>query len=199
MFECTNVQHDDSNQTVENGRLPRNVVFPSARSRQDQKGKGWTMRISGGQLPRHFMFPSINAVSMGLNQTYCGPLQDDTNQKLTNDISQVLSFARRNFQNLDDHLLEQASCEALVIANSGLFDLKIYPDVFVDPYGEFTFSHKSSAGYVDIGVRGEKQLSYHVRNDFEPSQTKFDDHEWDYNSLPQPLFDAIKALKQHLQ
>lgn len=145
------------------------------------------------------MFPSIGTIALDLNQIYYGPyMQDDTSQKLTNDIYRVVSFAHRNFQSLDYNRLEQAFYEALVLVNSGLFDSEVYPVVDVDPYGEITFSHKASAGYVDIGVRGERELSYHVRNDVEPSQTKFDDHEWNYNFLPQPLFDAIGALKQRL-
>jgi len=199
MFECTNVQHDLPDQTAGNGQLPYNVVFPSVGSRQDQESNGQIAVIIYGQLPRHIVFPSMSITAPDLNQTYGAYVQDDISQKLTSDICRVISFARRNFQSLDCNQLEQAFCEALVLANSGLFDSEMYPDVGVDPYGEITFSHKSSAGYVDIGVRGEKELSYHVRNDVEPCQTKFDDHDWNYNLLPRPLSDAIGALKQHLR
>ncbi|MCY4228382.1 MAG: hypothetical protein OXF20_11995 [Gammaproteobacteria bacterium] len=199
MFESTNVQHDLSNQAVGEGRLPREVVFPSVRARQDQESNGRITANINGRLPRRIVLPSTNVAVKGLYQTYRDPdLQNGINHELTSEIYQARSFAHGNFQDLDRNRLEQAICEALILANSGLFDSEIYPDVRVDPYGEITFSHKSSAGYVDIGVRGERELSYHVRNDIEPMNSKFDDHRWDYNCLPQPLCDAIRALKQNL-
>ncbi len=199
MFESTSVQYDLSNQVAGNGQLPYDVVFPSVRTREDQESDGRTVTNVNGKLPRRIVLPSTNIAASSSNQTYCDPdLQHGIYHELTSKIHQVGSFARTNFQDLDRNQLEHAIREALILAKSGLFDSEIYPDIRVDPYGEITFSHKSSAGYVDIGVRGERELSYHIRNDLEPTNSKYDDHRWDYNFLPQPLCDAISALRQNL-
>jgi len=80
-----------------------------------------------------------------------------------------------------------------------LFSTEINPDVCIDAYGEFTFSHKSLAGYVDIGVRGSRDLSYHVRNDIDPDKTAFADCEWDLVSLPTSLSIAMEALQNDIR
>ena len=94
---------------------------------------------------------------------------------------------------------EQAFHEAIMLTCSQLFSTEINPDVCVDSYGEFTFSHASRAGYVDIGVRGEGELSYHVRNDINPDKTAFDDCKWNLFSLPKPLSMAMEILQKEIR
>ena len=160
-----------------------------------------------GQIPSDFAFPSIFALSRReptstqdvdgtLNIPYQG--DDSHNEKLLDVIDQAFMFARHTFRDLDECQLEMALGEAKLLATSRLFGAELYPNVSVDPYGEFTFSHRSCAGYVDIGVRGEGELSYHVRNDVDPEETRFDDHVWADYRVPHELFTALKALRKHL-
>lgn len=117
---------------------------------------------------------------------------------LLEDVYQAFQFAYHAFPNLDKKQLFQALNEANILARSRLFGDALYPEVCVDPYGEFTFSHSSEAGYVDVGVRGDGELSYHVRNDVDPAETKFDDYDWSDRDIPQDLFTALKSLRKHL-
>ena len=123
---------------------------------------------------------------------------EDIGGRLLNEVHRKYNFARHTFHDLNRDQLERAYLEARELAGSGLFNDEIYPDVSVDPYGEFTFSHRSDAGYVDIGVRGESELSYAVRNDKAQQETRFDDHDWRDRQIPQDLFKALKALGQSL-
>ncbi len=122
----------------------------------------------------------------------------DENTRLMHEIWDAYTFAKHTFLELDAEQLELARNEAMVLAASQLFEAKVVPQVCVDPYGEFTFSHKSAAGYIDIGVRGERELSYHVRNDISPEDTRYDDYAWDDFHVPQELFEAIEKIKQSL-
>jgi len=119
-------------------------------------------------------------------------------QRSFEDVYQAFQIASHAFPDLDKNRLSLAFVEANLLARSRLFDGALYPEVCVDPYGEFTFSHRSEAGYVDIGVRGEGELSYHVRNDVDPAETKFDDYDWSDRDIPQDLFTALKSLRKHL-
>ena len=120
------------------------------------------------------------------------------NTRLMDEIWNAYTFAKYTFVELDAEQLELARNEAMVLAASQLFEAKVVPQVCVDPYGEFTFSHKSAAGYIDIGVRGERELSYHVRNDISPDDTRYDDYVWDDLHVPQELFQAIEKIKKSL-
>jgi len=159
-----------------------------------------------GQIPPAYAFPYISRLSPRIEKsvpeidgTRDGPyLSVDAHSKLLNDVSQAFQFAYHAFPDLDKNRLFLAFLEAKRLAESRLFGYELYPEVCVDPYGEFTFSHRSEVGYVDIGVRGEDELSYHVRNDIEPTETKFDDYGWSDRDIPQNLFTALKALRQHL-
>ena len=123
----------------------------------------------------------------------------DFRSKLLDEVKQAYLFALGTLDKLDDDQFKIAFGEAIILADSQLFGEEICPDVSVDPYGEFTFSHKSKAGYVDIGVRGEGELSYHVRNDIEPEQTRFDDYSWIGYDIPHELIDALTSLRHHLK
>lgn len=170
--------------------------------------------LDNGHLPPSFVFPAFNLQSFMKREVtveFDGTLDfyksEDASKhqgigartKLFEEIYQAFQFARHTFSDLDETRLEVACLEAQLLAASNLFGEEITPNVSVDPYGEFTFSHRSSAGYVDIGVRGEGELSYHVRNDVHPDETKFDDYVWADYEVPQPLFGALGALRELLQ
>ena len=123
----------------------------------------------------------------------------DYRSKLLDEVEQAYLFAQRTFDKLDDDQFKIAFGEAKILVDSQLFGEELCPNVSVDPYGEFTFSHKSKAGYVDIGVRGEGELSYHVRNDIEPEQTQFDDYSWIDYDMPHELLAALTSLRRHLR
>ena len=159
-----------------------------------------------GQLPSAFSFPYFNFLSHSepvSTAEFDGTVDttkivNDAYSKLFDEIYQAFTFARHTFSDIDETQLELAFREAKVLAASALFGDELSPNVSVDPYGEFTFSHRSAAGYVDIGVRGEGELSYHVRNDIDPAETKFDDYDWDEYNVPTHLFAALKSLRKHL-
>ena len=123
----------------------------------------------------------------------------DFRSKLLDEVEQAYLFAQRTYDKLDDDQFNIAFGEAQILADSQLFGEKLCPNVSVDPYGEFTFSHKSKAGYVDIGVRGVGELSYHVRNDIEPQQNRFDDYSWIGYDVPRELIAALMTLRRHLK
>ncbi len=120
------------------------------------------------------------------------------NNILLKDLYQEYRFAKHWFAELDEEQLTKAYVEAFILINCELFDENIYPDISIDPYGEITFSHRSLAGYVDIGVRGVCELSYHVRNDICPDQTTFEDYNWEDYQIPSKLIKALKILRQNL-
>lgn len=149
---------------------------------------------AAGTIPDAFAFPSIHRIyAQSITQSI-------TQGKIIAKIEQAYRFAQCEFGDLDRYQLGRAREESMFLANSPLFDAELMPDVCIDPYGEFTFSHRSNAGYVDIGVRGVGELSYHVRNDIDPDATRFDDYKWttDYR-IPMPLFQALQVLKQQLK
>jgi len=119
--------------------------------------------------------------------------------QLVEEVVRVWKSARGTLHAVENGQAEQAFHEAIVLTYSRLFSTEIYPDVCVDAYGEFTFSHMSPAGYVDIGVRGAGEISYHVRNDIDPDKTAFADCEWDLGSLPPSLSIAMEALQNAIR
>ena len=120
-------------------------------------------------------------------------------RRLLEKVHQAYLSAKRTFTDLDQDRLDRAFEEAKHLAGSRIFGAGIVPDIGVDQYGEFTFSHESSAGYIDIGVRGDGELSYHVRNDRNPKDSKYDDYKWKDYHIPPELIEAISALKRHLR
>jgi hypothetical protein len=89
---------------------------------------------------------------------------------------------------------EMAAVEATRILNSGIFPDFLEPHVSVDAYGEFSISLRRPGGYLDIGVCGDGELSYHVRNDFDTSKTVYGDVTWDGATLPDELVEAAIQL-----
>lgn len=121
----------------------------------------------------------------------------NTETRLFDELETVYLHAKSVYQYLDKTKFEIGYYEAKILIYNRLFSEELYPTISIDLYGEFIFTHKSIKGYVDIGVRGEKELSYHVRNDVNPSETRYDDHEWDDNYIiPKALFNALNSLKQ---
>jgi len=90
--------------------------------------------------------------------------------------------------------IRKAAVEATRILNSGIFPDFLEPHVSVDAYGEFSISLRRPSGYLDIGVCGDGELSYHVRNDFDSSKTAYGDVPWDGATLPDELIKAAIQL-----
>ncbi len=123
---------------------------------------------------------------------------DPTSHRLRDKVREAFQYASHTYTGLDKTQLQHAYAEALRLADSGIFEAEITPDICIDVYGEFIFSHKSEAGYIDIGVRGEYQLSYHVRNDIEPEKTAYADLDWTSGGIPEELYAALAALRKNL-
>jgi len=100
---------------------------------------------------------------------------------------ELYSRAKQICEGVEDTQLRLAVVEAVRVLSSGLFDDFLKPRVSIDEHGEFSFSLQTGAGYLDIGVRGDRELSYHVRNDKFPEETVYNDVEWDELSLPDEL------------
>ena len=104
-------------------------------------------------------------------------------------------FASATFDGLDRQRLARAYGEAMQIAACAIFQETLFPEVSIDPNGEITLSCKTGGGYVDIGVSGDQALSYHVRNDVDPSLSAYADMEWKDYKVPAELLDALEALQ----
>ena len=162
----------------------------------------------GGYLPPKLNFPTKfrNTNSLGkITLSFEGTLNvssktEHTQSKLFDDLKQVYTYAQHVYQDLDPNQLKIGYFEASILVSGRLFGEVLYPTVSIDPYGEFIFSHMSKMGYVDIGVSGEGELSYHVRNDVYPEETRFDDYNWEENDykIPIDLYKALKSLEKHL-
>ncbi len=123
----------------------------------------------------------------------------NTESRLIDELRTAYIHAKLVYQDLDSSRLISGFFEAKYLIECRLFGEELYPNISIDPDGEFIFSHKSKMGYVDIGVRGEKELSYHVRNDVNPNETRYDDYIWDDDyKIPKELYDALLSLKQQL-
>ena len=120
------------------------------------------------------------------------------NQHLVDEVQRNFNLANHTSNNSELNQLHCAYIEAIYLAKCGLFEVEFTPEICIDEYGEFTFSHQSEAGYVDIGVRGVGELSYHVRNDIDPSKTAYDDLNWHDYRVPPRLYEAIVALREYL-
>ena len=121
----------------------------------------------------------------------------NTETRLFDELEIAYLHAKSMYQDLNSTKFVIGYHEAKILIYNRLFSEELYPTISIDPYGEFIFTHKSNKGYVDIGVRGENELSYHVRNDVNPSETRYDDYEWDDNYIiPKALYNALNSLKQ---
>jgi len=143
--------------------------------------------------------PSLDRkITVGLEDGEAG--YNPVHGQLVEEVVRVWKSAQGTLHAVENGQAEQAFHEAIVLTTySRLFSTEINPDVCVDAYGEFTFSHTSPAGYVDIGVRGAGEISYHVRNDIDPDKTAFADCEWDLGSLPPSLSIAMEALQNAIR
>ncbi len=113
--------------------------------------------------------------------------------RLADRIDQLCRFARFAYDEIDTERLARAQNEANVLVRS-VFSENLWPDVCIDPHGEISFTHRSEAGYMDIGVRGDGELSYHVRNDLRPECSTCDDHDWSDFAIPIELMESMQEL-----
>ena len=97
-------------------------------------------------------------------------------------------------EGVDADRIVTAATEATRILNSGIFPDFIEPNVSVDDCGEFSISLRCPGGYLDIGVCGDGELSYHVRNDLDASKTAYGDVKWNGMNLPDELVEAAIHL-----
>jgi len=101
----------------------------------------------------------------------------------------LFQMATQICEGLNQSRLTQAFREAVLLSRAGLFPAYVEPEMSVDECGEFSFSISNEKGYLDIGVCGEGEISYHVRNDADPSKTAFGDQPFD-RALPTELIEA---------
>jgi len=193
-------------QTVPDEHSTRTMLcdtFPSV----DQDRLNWI--LSDGEFkqinaPHTIDIQDISLPFSFAHKIICG-LEDGekadnaVHNQLFNEVCRVWKSTQSTLHDVNSDRTKNAFHEAIALTLSQLFSKEIYPDICIDPYGEFTFSHKSNAGYVDIGVRGERELSYHIRNDIDPSKTAFDDCKWNLGSLPIRLSEAMEALQNAIK
>lgn len=103
------------------------------------------------------------------------------------ELFELFQSARLFCENIDELQLRKALREAASLLRSGLFSDFQHPQIGVDEHGEFSFSIKKPTGYLAIGVSGEGEISFHVRNDANPHETSYGDEPWDGGALPENL------------
>jgi hypothetical protein len=114
-----------------------------------------------------------------------------------NDLFQKYQYAKLLCEGVEAARLRSAFAEAASFLNSGIFSDYYKPHIGVDEYGEFSFTIRSNRGYLDVGVSGRGEISYHVRNDADPTKTRFGDAAWDRVSPPADLTEsAIELLHE---
>ncbi len=119
---------------------------------------------------------------------------DSLRERLAGRVDQLCRFARSAYEEIDAERLANAQNEANVLIYSGVFSETLSPEVCIDLHGEISFTHKSDSGYLDIGVRGDGELSYHVRNDKEPLLSAHADHVWQDYKIPMNLRESLRVL-----
>ena len=148
---------------------------------------------------RSYFFPVASHSSDNVeddSSTYVFPTHP--RERLAERVDQLCRFARFTYSDIDHDKLRKAQNEANLLAYSGLFSEECAPSVCIDRFGEISFTHSSGVGYIDIGVSGESELSYHVRNDTDPERSVFNDYTWNDGSIPAELFHAIFELKSKI-
>lgn len=145
----------------------------------------------------------LGAGGMDTSQTWKGretdtgpnnPSQDSSVTVQAPDIFSKFQAAKSFCVDVEPDRLRFAAVEAARILSSGIFSDFLRPNVSVDTYGEFSISLRRPGGYLDIGVCGDGELSFHVRNDFDASKTVYGDVEWDGATLPDELIEAAIQL-----
>lgn len=114
--------------------------------------------------------------------------------KIQQNLYSAYIFAKATFNVSDLEKLEAAYLEASALITSGAFGVDIFPSVGIDQYGEIILSQKLDSGYIDIGCRGEGELSYHIRNDRDPNLSAFGDVDFSESIIPADLIDALAEL-----
>lgn len=179
----------------------RSVVGPAVEVDLADAPQSLNVFVTHEMILAEIAFPAISSISSQRthrNET-CFEFQANPRQsEMLQELVKEYNFACKEFIEIDISKLNKAFVEAVHLVMSGLFGTRIFPNISVDPYAEFTFSHKSTSGYIDIGVRGAGELSYHVRNDVDPQKTKYDDWNWENYIMPQSLFIAIEHLREHM-
>ena len=125
-------------------------------------------------------------------QTFQYPIHP--RDRLRNQVDTLCRYARFAYDIEDKEALSRAQNEANLLIYSGVFSEDFSPDIHVDEYGEISFTKRFSCGYIDIGVSGNGELSFHVRNDLDPSLTQYADHFFGDASIPLELLKSIEDL-----
>jgi hypothetical protein len=142
-------------------------AFAYMGSSHSSAGDGSSIAWAGDWVPRQDGSAQVNSTE-STAQVY--------------EISELISLyqaARIFCIDVREDQLKIAFLEATRIMNSGIFPDFVKPHVGVDQHGEFSISLKSTDGYLDIGVCGDGEISFHVRNDVNPSLTAYGDTKWD--------------------
>lgn len=110
-------------------------------------------------------------------------------------LNEAFLFALTMFGELDQSRLTQAYREAMLLTSCAVFQEALLPDVCVDPNGEFILSHESDVGYIDIGLTGNRKISFHVRNDVNQALSCHADMDWDDYKIPSNLLKALEDFR----
>jgi len=105
----------------------------------------------------------VSATENGSSELKYSALPAHPGERLADRVDELCRFARFSYEELDVERMSKAQNEANVLVHNNAFSETLLPDVCIDRHGEISFTHRSKSGYVDIGVRGDGELSYHVR------------------------------------
>ena len=107
----------------------------------------------------------------------------------------LFALSTFDFGEVDQHRLHQAYKEAALLTSCAVFQEDLLPDICVDHNGEFILSYKSKVGYIDIGVTGDRKISFHVRNDIDKGLSCHGDVSWDDYKIPPELLNALENFR----
>lgn len=62
---------------------------------------------------------------------------------------------------------------------------------------ETSITYKNSAGYIDVGLSNNGDLSFHVRNDCNPHLSSYGDIKWDGKELPSEFLTSAALITGH--
>lgn len=115
-------------------------------------------------------------------------------ERFVDRVDELCWLARFSYEGLDTEKLARARNGTNGPIHGNVFSGTFLPDVCIDRHGETGFRHRPKSGYVDMGIRGDGELSYHVRNYRDPQSSAHDDHRWSDFAIPKRLREALKAL-----